>query len=49
MKGLKTGKVKVTAQIKEYGYNVPAASVIIYVVEQFILFPETSLYLLPFS
>jgi len=48
LKGLSTGKVYVVAELNGEGFeNVESDSKVIYVVEPFVIHPETPLYILP--
>jgi hypothetical protein len=49
IKGIRTGQAVVSVKIKEKDYGEVRASVIIYVIEHFDVFPRSPLYVLPQS
>lgn len=49
VRGLKTGQATITVKIKEKDYVSVTASVLLHVVEQFTIYPESPLYVLPRS
>ena len=47
--GLRTGKAKVLVSVEEKDYVDKSHSVIISVIEHFVIFPDTELYVLPYT
>ena len=45
-KGLKTGQANVNCSIKEEGYDSIYSNITIYVIEQFMLYPDEMVYIL---
>ena len=50
LKGLSTGKITISAELTEEGFtSIESDSKVIYVIEQFVIYPDTPLYILPLN